>query len=321
MPIEILQVAAPAQGQPAPRSPNASGGQVSPGTPNPPAGGVAPGTPSRAREEVSPGTPDPARGQPAMPRRPGGPQRPAPASPGSLLDREIATQPPPLNPTQVDQAGRMSPIEAAELSQVLVPPVELQDYAEGYGYPKGSRVYKINMQQAFMLGLMNSRYYQFNLETVYLSALPVTLQRFTFEPQFYAGMSPLTGVPQNNGSGGTFPSTPGLTTANTFNYATRFSPNGQISTLNLGTVAGFGKLFSTGGQLLMGFANEVAFNFLSKNPAQPTVISALPIQFMQPLLRGGGVPLCWKGSRRPSAICCTPCAPSPCSASSSSSSR
>jgi hypothetical protein len=32
----------------------------------------------------------------------------------------------------------------------------------------------------------------------------------------------------------------------------------------------------------------VAFNFLSKNPERPTVISALPISFVQPLLRGGG---------------------------------
>ena len=73
-----------------------------------------------------------------------------------------------------------------------------------------------------------------------------------------------------------------------YTYSTRYGPNGQISSMNLGTVAGFGKLFSSGGQLLMGFANEVAFNFLNKNPAQPTVISALPISFVQPLLRGGG---------------------------------
>ena len=79
-----------------------------------------------------------------------------------------------------------------------------------------------------------------------------------------------------------------MTRANTFTYATRFSPTGQVSTLNLGTVAGFGKLFSSGGQLLMGFANEVVFNFVGKNPQQPTVISALPISFVQPLLRGGG---------------------------------
>ena len=38
----------------------------------------------------------------------------------------------------------------------------------------------------------------------------------------------------------------------------------------------------------MGFANELMFNFAGKNPQQPNVISALPISFVQPLLRGGG---------------------------------
>ena len=126
------------------------------------------------------------------------------------------------------------------------------------------------MQQAWLLAIMNARFYQYNLEQVYLAALPVTLQRFSFEPQFYAGMGQVTGVPQNrSGAGAGFPSTPGVVTSPGlgFNYATRFAPNGQISALNLGTVAGFGKLFSSGGQLLMGFANEVVFNFLNKNPA------------------------------------------------------
>jgi Outer membrane efflux protein len=182
--------------------------------------------------------------------------------------------------------------EAAELAQIFVPRIELQNDTEAYGYPKGSRVYKINMQQAWLLALMNARFYQFNLETVYLAALPVTQQRFAFGPQFFAGLSPITtpispgGI--TGGASASFPSTPGVSTANTFTYATRFSPNGQISTLNMGTVAGVGKLFSTGGQLVMGFANEVLFNFVGKNPQQPTVISALPISFVQPLLRGGG---------------------------------
>ena len=70
---------------------------------------------------------------------------------------------------------------------------------EGYGYPKGSRVYKINMQQALLLAIMNARFYQFNLEQVYLAAIPVTQQRFIFGPQFYAGMSPLTS-PLTSGS-------------------------------------------------------------------------------------------------------------------------
>ena len=85
---------------------------------------------------------------------------------------------------------------------MLVPKIELQDDQEGYGYPKGSRVYKINMQQAWLLALMNARFYQFNLEQVYLAALPVTLQRFAFEPQFYAGMGPVTGRPSESAIGG-----------------------------------------------------------------------------------------------------------------------
>jgi hypothetical protein len=236
-----------------------------------------------------PAAPNPAQGQPAPTSPPQ--DRPPPALPSNILDQEIARERPPLDQRQLEEVGRMTAAEAAELSNVLVPPITLQSDTEGYGYPKGARVYKINMQQALLLAMMNARYYQFNLEQVYLAALPVTLQRFYFEPQFYAGMSPATGVPQTagtNGFGPTFPSSPGLNTTNTFTYATRFSPSGQVSTLNLGTVAGFGKLFNSGGQLLMGFANEVMFNFLSKNPAQPTVISALPISFVQPLLRGGG---------------------------------
>ena len=68
----------------------------------------------------------------------------------------------------------------------------------------------------------------------------------------------------------------------------------------------------------MGFANEVAFNFLNKNPAQPTVISALPISFVQPLLRGGGRAVILEPLTRRSATCCTRFVRSRCSASSSS---
>jgi len=256
MRTQILEMVSPLQGQPASASPSATPGQPAPAAPN------------------------------------AGQARPLAASPADILDRKIVEEAQPLTPAQVGEAGQMSPTEAAELSQVLVPTVELQSSEKAYGYPKGSRVYKINMQQAWLLAIMNARYYQFNLEQVYLMALPVTLQRFAFEPQFYAGLSPTTGVPQTNGAsqifGAGFPSTPGVNTSNTYTYATRYAPTGQVSAMNLGTVAGFGKLFSTGGQLLMGFANEVAFNFLSKNPQQPTVISALPISFVQPLLRGGG---------------------------------
>src|SRR5208337_3219180 len=63
---------------------------------------------------------------------------------------------------------------------------------------------------------------------------------------------------------------------------------GQISSLTLGEIAGMGKLLNSGGQLLAGFANQLVFNFVGKNPIQPQVQSSLPLTFMQPFLRGGG---------------------------------
>jgi hypothetical protein len=197
----------------------------------------------------------------------------------------------PITPGEVQRAGTMTQAEAKGLAEILVSTVPRIDEAEGMGLPRGMKVYRMNMQQAWLLALMNARFYQFNLESLYQSALAVTLQRFAFEPQFYAGLSPVTSVPQTEGAGlGPPPSaaTPGVNTANNFTYATRFAPSGQISNLNIGTVAGFGKLFSSGGQILMGFANQVAFNFIGKNPQQPTVMSALPISFVQPFLKGGG---------------------------------
>ena len=46
------------------------------------------------------------------------------------------------------------------------------------------------MQQAWLLAIMNARFYQFNLEQVYLAALPVTLQRFSFESAVLRGHEP-----------------------------------------------------------------------------------------------------------------------------------
>jgi hypothetical protein len=56
----------------------------------------------------------------------------------------------------------------------------------------------------------------------------------------------------------------------------------------MGTVAGVGKLFDNGSKVLLSFANQIVFNFVGKNPLQPTVKSFLPFQAMVPFLRGGG---------------------------------
>jgi hypothetical protein len=203
---------------------------------------------------------------------------------------------PPIDRQRLNEVGRMAPAEAVGLAGILVPFVPPMNESEAAGLPKDFKAYKLNMQQAFLIALINARYYQFQLEQLYLAALPVTLQRFAFEPQFYAGLSPTTGVPQTGGaggsgasiSGGSFAPATGLTTANSWTYSTRFAPTGQVSTMNIGTVAGMGKLFSSGAQMLLGFASELVFNFAGKNPRQPTVLSSLPFSFVQPLLRGGG---------------------------------
>jgi hypothetical protein len=176
--------------------------------------------------------------------------------------------------------GTFTPDQAAELAGVLIPKIPPFNVAAAAGLPRNADPYVVTLQQAFTLALINARVYQIQLENLYSAALAVTLQRFAFQPQFYAGMSPLTAP-----LGSRFP---GVVPANQFLYQTRVAPGGQISTLTLGEVAGFGKLFSTGGQLLMGFANQIVFNFVGKNPIQPTVQSSLPLTFIQPFLRGGG---------------------------------
>ena len=89
-------------------------------------------------------------------------------------------------------AGTMTPEQAAELSSVLIPKLPNFNVAAAVGLPRNANPYVITLQQSFTLALINARIYQLQLENLYNAALAVALQRFQFEPQFYAGMSPLT---------------------------------------------------------------------------------------------------------------------------------
>jgi len=227
-----------------------------------------------------------------QPPRPGDPRPDLPPQPSVGEDpnpQELDMGVPNLRrPGQmaIPPGGQLTAAQVQELAGLLVPTVRDMTDNEAAGYSKDMQSYRITMQQAFTLALINSRTYQTNLENLYGAALSVTLQRFAFQPQFYAGTSPLTSPGQGspNGSFGF----PALNPSNRFTYNTLESPGGQVSTLQLGTVAGFGKLLNSGGQLLMGFANQLVFNFVGKNPIQPTVQSSLPISFVQPFLRGAG---------------------------------
>jgi hypothetical protein len=175
---------------------------------------------------------------------------------------------------EVEQIQQRTADFAAVLSEVQI---EVSQ-ATAAGLPNDSRPYVVNPAQALQLGLVNNRNYQWRLENIYLQSLAVTLARFNFEPQFYAGMSPSTAP------GGGFPFTGN---GNQFVYRTA-ATGFQQSGLTLSEAAGFGKLFTYGGRLAMGFANSVVFNFIGNKPQQPTVASSLPLSFAQPFLKGGG---------------------------------
>src|SRR5262249_40522267 len=121
----------------------------------------------------------------------------------------------------------------------------------------------LDIDQSVELGVINSREYQSIREDLYLAALPVTQQRFSFAFQWaavenavrqWAGANSLVG-PQNNWQ------------------------------LNSG--AGATKLLSTGALLTLAFANSVVWNF--QNPAQRfSTQSTINLDIVQPLLQGGG---------------------------------
>lgn len=228
---------------------------------------------------TDPNAPAPATG-PAQPPGDGLNTPPIGMDPAPNVGQDL-TKPINPRPDQTPEQYRAGEAMASELAGILVPSAIDFNEAEAAGLPRNSRPYVLSMNQAFTLALINSRVYQFNLENLYISALAVTLQRFAFTPQLYAGLSPQTGVPY---PGGSFPApVPG----NSFLYATRETGQ-QISALNLGTVAGVGKAFDTGARVLAGFANQIVFNFIGKNSIQPSVKSYLPLSIVQPFLRGGG---------------------------------
>ena len=189
---------------------------------------------------------------------------------------------PDLRPDQMAEAEQV----ASNLARMFVPEDVPMDEAVAAGLPVGSKPYLLTMEKAFQLALLNTRVYQYQLEQVYEAALPVTLQRFAFGPQFIAGLSPTTAIAGNGNTvrGGALPT---QLPANSFQYSTR-GTGSQTSQLTIGTVAGVGKLFDNGAQVLLSFANQLVFNFVGKNPLQPTVKSFLPFQALVPFLRGGG---------------------------------
>ncbi len=122
--------------------------------------------------------------------------------------------------------------------------------------------YRIRMEQAVELGIMNSREFQDRREDLYLAALPVTLQRFSFAAQ------------------GFFTETAAL------DFAGRLTGRVPRNAGVFDTETGFGKLFPTGALLAVRLANQVVVDLTGERPT--TTLSNFALNLSQPFLRGGG---------------------------------
>src|SRR5262249_32433819 len=118
------------------------------------------------------------------------------------------------------------------------------------------------LEQTCELGFMNSREFQTIREELYLTALPVTEERFAFAAQpFVFGQT----IRERAGAQ---------------------SPDGQTNAWISNATAGLTKLFPTGALLLLNFANQTVYNLGSG--LSTTSVSTVSLDFAQPLLAGAG---------------------------------
>ena len=127
---------------------------------------------------------------------------------------------------------------------------------------------KLSMNGAVCLAQIHSTDYRDAIETIYLSALDVSTERFRFDVQFFGNHDTIFEHLGQERTGA-----------------------GESNTLRLGTVgpattARVEKQFSAGGELLVGFANSIVWQFAG--PDTNFTSSLINMSFIQPLLRGGG---------------------------------
>lgn len=123
--------------------------------------------------------------------------------------------------------------------------------------------YKLTLDSALELTYIHSPQYQQQLETVYLSAIDLTSERFFFQTQFFGG---------------------NLTS---FTHTGRLrGPFGERNTLQTDSSLRANRLFATGGTLAVGLANSIVWQFAG--PDTNSNVSIANFSLIQPLLRQGG---------------------------------
>lgn len=128
-------------------------------------------------------------------------------------------------------------------------------------------IVSLNLQDAVRVSRIHSRDYQSNLETLYLSALDVTFERFQFDHQFFAG--------------------------NVLRQDFRGRDVGATSGTTLNSFAGFNKMTATGADIAVGFANSLMWDSWGRDT--DLFQSTIDFSLVQPLLRLGGRPRVLEG--------------------------
>jgi hypothetical protein len=139
-----------------------------------------------------------------------------------------------------------------------------KDLLTQYNEVTDSGAVKLTMNGAVCLAQVHSAEYRQEIETIYLSALDVSTERFRFDVQFFGNSATLfdhQGALRN----------PGL---------------GEQNTLTQNSDLAMTRQFSAGGELLVGLANSIVWQFAG--PDTNVTTSLLNFSFLQPLLRNGG---------------------------------
>ena len=125
----------------------------------------------------------------------------------------------------------------------------------------------LNLERAYQLALLHSPTLQQQRESLYSSALAVSIERFGFDSQLFTGFNSFfttQGRLRNGASSSTLSSSIGS--------------NGQGLNIN--------RLGITGANFAVGLANTILFNFAGANTQSAT--SLIDFSVIQPLLRGAG---------------------------------
>ena len=130
---------------------------------------------------------------------------------------------------------------------------------------------RLNLEDALRIAIINSPDFQQQIEELYLSAIDVSTERFSFDTQFFAG----AGRGRND------------TTSYTLN-GNRFNRTvgNDSAVLGLGSSASLKRKLAAAGQLTVEAFNSFTFGYAGGDTYAS--LGGLGFTFMQPLLRAGG---------------------------------